>query len=70
MYYKKIKAYKRWDEQFRRHKFKENLTQMINDAMEKDPQTAWKITDVLKRESVPTNKAEKVNKQKLVWSLP
>ena len=37
---------------------------MINDVMEKDPQKAWEFIDVLKRESVPTDKAEKINHQK------
>ena len=37
---------------------------MINAVMEKDPQKAWEFIDVLKRESISTDKAEKVNHQK------
>ena len=37
---------------------------MLNEALEKDPQAAWKIIDELKRESVPTDNTEKINHQK------
>ena len=41
------------------------MTQIINDAMEKDPPTEWKIIDVMKiRESVLTDKGEKGYRQK------
>ena len=59
---KKNKEYTRLTK-FKRRKFKENLTTMLNDAIEKDPQNAWKIIDELKRESIPTDKAEKINHQ-------
>ena len=54
-YYKKFKE---------RRKFKENLTNMLNEAMENDPQTAWKIINELKRESVCPDNVEKINQQK------
>ena len=62
MFFKKFKEYKRLTK-FKRRKFKENLTTMLNDAVEKDPQNAWKIIDELERESTPTDKAEKKNHQ-------
>ena len=37
---------------------------MLNDAMENDPQKAWKLIDELKRESIPTDNTEKINHQK------
>ena len=37
---------------------------MLDQAMEKDPQKAWKLIDELKRESVPTDNVEKINHQK------
>ena len=46
-YYGKFKDYKRLTK-FKRRKYKENLTNMLNDAMDKDPQTAWKIIDEMK----------------------
>ena len=61
-FFKKFKEYKRLTK-FKRRKFKEYLTTMLNDAIEKDPQNAWKIIDELKRESTPTDKAEKINHQ-------
>ena len=42
MFFKNFKQYKRLTK-FSRRKFKENLTSMLNDATEKDPQNAWKI---------------------------
>ena len=36
---------------------------MLNDVIEKGHQNVWKIIDELKRESTPTDKAEKINHQ-------
>ena len=57
-YFKKFKEYKRLTK-FKRRKFKENLTNMLNDAMHKNPQAAWKIIDEMKRDAVQTDKSEK-----------
>ena len=38
---------------------KKILTIMLNDAMDKDPLTAWKITDEMNRDTVQTDKSEK-----------
>ena len=35
---------------------------MLNDAMDKDPQNAWKIIDDMKRDTVQTDKSEKKKK--------
>ena len=69
MYYKKFEAYKRLTK-FKQRKFKENLTQMINGVRKTRSTKSMEIIDVLKRESVSTDKestykAEKVNHQKL-----
>ena len=34
---------------------------MLNDAMHKNPQAAWKIIDEMKRDAVQTDKSEKIN---------
>ena len=57
-YFKKFKEYKRLTK-FKRRKFKENLTNMLNDAMHKNPQAAWEIIDEMKRDAVQTDKSEK-----------
>ena len=62
-YYKKYKDYKKLTK-YKRRKFKENLANMLDQAMEKDPQKAWKHITELKRESVPTDNVEKINHQK------
>lgn len=36
---------------------------MLSNAMGNDPQTAWKIIDELKQDSVQTDKAEKINRK-------
>ena len=59
---KKFKEYKRLTK-FKRRKFKENLTNMLNDAMHKNPQAAWKIIDEMKRDAVQTDKSEKINRK-------
>lgn len=61
-YYKKFKEYKKITK-FKRRIYKDNLTNMLSDAMEKDPQTAWKIIGELKQDSVQTDKAEKINRK-------
>ena len=61
-YFKKFKEYKRLTK-FKRRKFKENLTNMLNDAMHKNPQAAWKIIDEMKRDAVQTDKSEKINRK-------
>ena len=35
---------------------------MLSNAMENDPQTAWKIINELKNDSLPADKAEKINR--------
>ena len=35
---------------------------MLNDAMDKDPHTAWKIIDEMKRDTVQKDKLEKINR--------
>ena len=36
---------------------------MLNDAMDKDPQVAWKIIDEMRRDAVQTDKSERINRQ-------
>ena len=35
---------------------------MLSNAIENDPQTAWKIINELKNDSLPADKAEKINR--------
>lgn len=35
---------------------------MLSSAMENDPQSAWKILNELKTDSLPADKAEKINR--------
>ena len=60
-YFKKFKEYKRLTK-FKRRKYKEHLTNMLNDAMDKDPQAAWKIIYELKRDTVQTDNSERINR--------
>ena len=60
-YYSKFKEYKRLVK-FKKRKYKENLTSVLNNAMENDPQTAWKVINELKNYSLPADKAEKINR--------
>ena len=60
-YYSKYKDYKKLVK-FKKRRYKESLTIMLNNAMENDPQTAWKIINELKNESLPADKAEKINR--------
>lgn len=61
-YYKKFKDYKRLTK-YKRRKFRQNLTNMLNDALEKDPNSAWKIINELKQDSVQTDTAEQINRK-------
>lgn len=61
-FYKKYKEYKKVVK-FKKRKYKENLTNMLNDVMDKDPQTAWKIIDELKNDSISSEKSERINRQ-------
>ena len=47
-YYKKFKEYKR-TVKLKKRNYKHKLTNLLNEAMDKDPQTAWKIIDELKK---------------------
>ena len=47
----------------KRRKLKENLTNMLNDAMYKNPQAVCKIIDEMKRDAVLTVKSEKINRK-------
>ena len=57
-YFQKFNKYKKLTK-IKGKKYKENLTNMLNDAMDKDPQAAWKIIDEMKRDTVQTDKSEK-----------
>ena len=57
-YFQKFKEYKRLTK-FKRKKYKENLTSMLNDALDKDPQAAWKIINEMKRDTVQTDNSER-----------
>ena len=39
------------------------FTNMLNDAMHKNPQAAWKIIDEMKRDAVQTDKSEQINRK-------
>ena len=60
-YCKKIKEYKRITK-LKKRRYKDKLTNILNDAMDKDPQTAWKIINKLKKNGVPTDKIEFINR--------
>ena len=62
-YFKKYKEYRKLTK-FKRRQFKDNLVNMLDEAMDKDPQKAWKLITELKRESIPTENIEKINHQK------
>lgn len=53
--YKKLVKYKR-------RKYNVNLTNMLSNVMDNEPQTAWKIVNELKNDSLPADKAEKINR--------
>ena len=59
-YYKKFKEYKR-STKLKKRIYKDKLTNILNDAIDKDPQTASKIINELKKNSVPTDKIEFTN---------
>ena len=58
---KKFKEYKRLIK-YKRTKYRESLTEILSKTMETDPQAAWKIIHELKNESLPSDKAEKINR--------
>ena len=60
-YYKKFKEYKR-TVKLKKRNYKHKLTNLLNEAMDKDPQTAWKLIDELKKNAVPTDKSESINR--------
>ena len=62
-YYRQYKEYKKFTKHKRR-KCKEDLTNALNEAIENDPQKAWKLINELKTESLPSDNAEKINNQK------
>ena len=66
-FYKKFKEYKRLTK-YKKRKYKERLTSLLNDAMEKDPQAAWKIIDELKNDSVPSAKSERIDLFHIVFA--
>ena len=61
-FYKKFKEYKKLIK-FKKRKYKENMINLLNDAMDKDPQTAWRIIDELKKDFVAVETAEGSNRQ-------
>ena len=61
-FYKKFKEYKKLTK-FKKRKSKENMINLLNDAMDNDPQTAWRIIDELKKDSVALETAEGINRQ-------
>ena len=60
-YYRKYKEYKKLVK-YKRRKYRENLTYMLNETMEHNPQAAWKIINELKNDSLPPDKSEKINR--------
>ena len=60
-YYRKYKEYKKLVK-YKRRKYRENLTYMLNETMEHNPQAAWKIVNELKNDSLPPDKSEKINR--------
>ena len=47
---------------YKKRKYNDYLTNMLSNAMDNDPQTAWKIVNELKNDSLPADKAEKINR--------
>ena len=62
-YFKKYKEYRKLTK-FKRRQYKDNLVNMLDEAMDKDPQKAWKLINKSKRKSIPTDHIEKINHQK------
>lgn len=60
-YYSKFKEYKKLVK-YKKRKYNGYLTNMLSNAMENDPQTAWKIVNELKNNSLPADKSEKINR--------
>ena len=62
-YYRQYKKYTKLTK-YKRRKFKEDLTNALNEAIDNDPQKAWKLINEVKTESLPPDNAEKINHQK------
>ena len=60
-YFRKFREYKKLIK-YKRRKHRENLTEMLSKTMETDPQAARKVIHELKNESLPSDKAEKINR--------
>ena len=60
-YFRKFREYKKLIK-YKRRKYRENLTEILSKTMETDPQAAWKVIHELKNESLPSDKAEKINR--------
>ena len=60
-YFRKFREYKKLIK-YKRRKYKEHLTEILSKTMETDPQAAWKVIHELKNESLPSDKAEKINR--------
>ena len=60
--YKKLVNYKK-------RKYKESLTNLLGNAMENDPQSAWKIINELRNDSLPADKAEKNYWNSMVYTF-
>ena len=60
-YYRKYKEYKKLVK-YKRRKYRENQTYMLNETMEHNPQAARKIINELKNDSLPPDKSEKINR--------
>ena len=60
-YYSKFREYKKLVK-YKKRKYNDYLTNMLSNAMDNDPQTAWKIVNELKNDSLPADKAEKNNR--------
>ena len=60
-YCSKFREYKKFVK-YKKRKYNDYLTNMLSNAMDNDPQTAWKIVNELKNDSLPADKAEKINR--------
>lgn len=60
-YYRKYKEYKKLIKHKRR-RYRDSLTVTLNQVMEDDPKTAWKIINELKNDTSPPDKAEKISR--------
>ena len=60
-YYKIFREYKKLIK-YKRKTYRENLTEILSRSMETDPQAMWKVIHELKNESLPSDKAEIINR--------